>query len=163
RDLADGELSARDEPQDLAPARLAERRKRVHFSSVSVNLRTCKRPRYRFTTQSRPYRPFTSHTARESLTAKTTCGELEMTLTIERVHRPSSRGEDARPGLRRHRPADPQAVQPRSPLRGEKGGGVPPFDWDRRHLLLGPGDRVLHLQLASVRSGTELRLLLHRL
>src|SRR5438105_5954723 len=43
RDLADGELSARDEPQNLSPARLAERRKCVHFFSVSVTLRTCKR------------------------------------------------------------------------------------------------------------------------
>src|SRR5438309_7478817 len=39
---------------------------------------------HRFRTESRPNGPFTSHSAGEALSAKTTRGELEMTLTVER-------------------------------------------------------------------------------
>jgi hypothetical protein len=71
RDVADGELLARDEAKDLAASRFTECGKWVDFSSVSLFLPSVKalgRPhRHRFTTQSRPIGVFTRHSAGESL------------------------------------------------------------------------------------------------
>ena len=74
-----------------------------------------------------------------------------------------ARGAHAGRRLRHRRPADAQAVQPRPALRGAQGGGVPAPVGHRRDVVLGPGGRVLHLQLHPVRPEHPRGLLLHRL
>ena len=58
---------------------------------------------------------------------------------------------DAEHQLLREGPGDRRDVQPRPALHREEGRAVPEADRHRRHLVLGPGGRVLHLRLDPLR------------
>nr|WP_284290545.1 hypothetical protein [Angustibacter aerolatus] len=80
-----------------------------------------------------------------------------------RLRRPLPGREDAERQLLDRRPVHRRAVQPRpAPGRGE-GRGVPEVDRHRRHRVLRPRGRVLHLRRRALRDEAERRLLLHRL
>ncbi len=61
------------------------------------------------------------------------------------------------PGLRHRRALDRPVLQPRSARDGEEGRAVPEILGRRRHLLLRPRGRVLHLRQREVRHRPELR------
>jgi glutamine synthetase len=87
-DLTDRELLARDESKDLAAAGLTECGKSVDILRVSARLRTVKATSRPFVTDSGLNHDRTGRSTRTSLARalpkRTTRGELEMTLTIER-------------------------------------------------------------------------------
>ena len=75
----------------------------------------------------------------------------------------SPRHPDPVADLRHRRSAHAPALHPRPALRRQEGGGVPADNRDRDRVLLGPGDRVLPVQLSALRPERALGLLLHRL
>ena len=79
------------------------------------------------------------------------------------LHRPVPHGEDAQHQLLDRRPVHRRALQPRPAQRRREGRGVPQEHRHRRHRVLRPRGRVLHLRRRALRDEAERRLLLHRL
>ena len=77
--------------------------------------------------------------------------------------RPVPPAQDPQPQLLRPGPGHRRVVLPRPPLRGQEGRGLPGVDRRRRHRLLRPGGRVLHLQRHPLRPELARGLLPHRL
>ena len=77
--------------------------------------------------------------------------------------RPVPHAQDAEPDLLRPRPADRRALHPRPAQHRQQGRGLPARQRHRRHRVLRPGGRVLHLRLRALRRRAERGLLPHRL
>ena len=72
-----------------------------------------------------------------------------------RGDRPVPRAQDAEPQLLRAGPGDRGVVLPRPPLHRQEGRGLPEVHRHRRHRLLRPRGRVLHLQRRALRPGPD--------
>ncbi len=69
----------------------------------------------------------------------------------QRVPRPVHRGADAGADLRRQGPGDRRGLHPRPALHRHQGRALPQVDRDRRHRVLRPRARVLHLRRRPLR------------
>ena len=80
-----------------------------------------------------------------------------------RLYGPDAEAQDDGDHVRHSRSDDGGVVHQGPAVRGPEGGGIPANDGHRGHLVLGPGDRVLHLRQRAVRLHGELGIPLHRL
>jgi hypothetical protein len=101
RDVANRELLARDEAEDLAASRFAECGKCVDLPSVSLSLPKVNASRsgrrHRFRTESRPNRQFTAHPAGRSLCLSQTLEVTEMAAVTQDLAQLPARHWAARP------------------------------------------------------------------
>ena len=82
---------------------------------------------------------------------------------VDGVPRPVPRGEDAHHGLRHLQPAHRRDLLEGPASGRQEGREVPRLDRHRRHRVLRPRGRVLHLRRRPLRGEAELELLLRRL